>query len=363
MSNYDRRMRITEIDPAPSEGRPIPEQHVEFRSLYDMSAVVAESKNAGGALRNHQGYLPSEDTINPHEKVFNRASTVGETVRLAQYGWKEGRDRLSEYQAALDREFRKHIRANRFVQDLSGFEVDVPAFLTGQPEHMMQFEQGQTRAKSINVVVDINVRCSACGRRQHDAEPTDPKWVMVRGAAVTMLMKVLIRAGYKPTLTARTSTTYNPNQRDWPGTKHGFLRTVDVIIHSPSDVFDMDRVNFALSHESMIRRLEWRIHEILNTQMYGPPPTRSLSRNSMQPVGLVLLHESFKPASLSSRGVGDVYVPSIPQIEDMSAAPSGVLADSPIGHTRSSKDSFDDTKAAIGWVFSTLSAQGVKFAE
>lgn len=341
-----------------------PEEVVTFKSLYDLVDEVDRSRVPGsGALDGYNGYLCSEDTISPGLNLFNRAKTVSEAVELARYGWKEGRERLAPFEAALERELRKEVRTNRFVQDLAGFEVDVPTFLTGQPEHMLAFQEGQTRAKAIEVVVDINVRCDACGSRQHDAEPTDPQWLLVRGAAVTMLMKLLIRAGYKPTLRLRTTSVYYP-VGEYPGKQHGideaFLRTIDMVVHGPGDVFDVDRINFVLSHDSMIRRLEWRIHEVMNATAFGRP--RGINRNSDQPVGQLPLGKTHKRGLISRLPRGDIFVPGIPIMVDFE--PRDGECD--IGYLIEGQDDAftkgkTDPAEAIGWVFRSLENQGVKF--
>lgn len=356
-----------------SRSRVNPEEIVLFRDFTDLLDFVSESERPDSLAGQYRGYLPSKDTIAHEAKVFNRADTVSSTIALGRYGWKDGRDRLSEYEAILEEEFRKHVKSDEFRQDLHGFEVDVPTFLTGQPEHMLSYQEGQKNAKAIDIVVDINVRCDACGRRQHDAAPTDPNWVMVRGAAITMLIKVLIRAGYKPTLKARTTTLYQRmTGSSWPQVKNQFIRTVDVLVHGPGEIMDVDKVNFILSHESMIRRLEWRVHEVLNADLSGLPRSNSdvaiSGRGSMQPVGTMELYGSHLTEYMSSLPIGEVYIPSIPQYMDLMHdvgynGPDSVKKNSPIVHTAGSSKSFNDAKGAIGWVFSTLEAQGVTFGE
>lgn len=356
-----------------------PEEIVHVRSVHDLATFIRKTPQP------NLKYLASEDSIeytnreNKRETPFNRAKNTNAAAELALYGWREGRERLASYRVEMERELRDRITAPRFVQDLSGFEVDVPTFLTGQPEHMLSYQEGQTNARTVDVVVDINVRCNACGRRQHDQDPTDPTWVLLRGAAITMLMKALTLAGYKPRLTARTTTVYevpSASQR-WPnpqkvGLQHGLLRTVNIPIHEPGAPLDIDRINFVLSHESMIRRLEWRLHEFLNVERFGYPPDNSPDnkslvhggRGSFQPVGRVPLGASHTIPFMSDLPIGDVFVPGLPQMRDMTQLSvtygKNHLGPTAIGHLVHAGAAFRTIQDAVQWVFSTLEMQGVK---
>lgn len=367
-------MRVRDVTPQERKktlklrGRHIErEQIVTFKSLGELVKEVRTSEEGKSALKDFDlSRLPSEDLIEVRPRPFNRVRHVKDAIELAVHGWKEGRDRLAELEATLEQEFRRRVETSTFHRDLAGFEVDVPTYLLGQPEHMLTFQQGQANARALDVVVDINVRCSACGRRQHDVSPTAPEWLLVRGAAMTLLVKVLLRAGYKPTVKARTTSRYEESgsRYCWPDIRETFDRTVDITIFRPGEVFDMDRINFVLSHDSMIRRLEWRIHEILNAEQHGPPNENhdvlQDGRDAFQPVGLSMLGASHITRHMSSLGIGDVYVPSIPQYEDLR---TNNHRETLLKHLRGVDSAFDDPLKAVDWVFNTLEAQGVNFGE
>lgn len=380
--------QVSEIkeDRLTNGGYPIAEEIVQFDDLYDMVDFVRTSITDHGFSK-YKGYLPSNDTIQARGGTpFNQAPDVLTTIGLAENGWAEGRHRLSEFEAALEQQWNNQVDSNMFVQDLHGFEVDVPTFLTGAPEHMVAFEKRQSKARAVKVVVDLNVRCDACGRRQHDAQPTDPNWVLLRGAAITMLVKLLVRANYTPKLIGRITSLYHDvsqyNSKEWwpANTKREFLRTIEFPIHDYGDTFDIDRINFCVSHESLVRRLEWRVHEILNYRLDGKMPTKgtdvvSFGRGSRQPVGRVMLGSSHTATFMSLLPLGDIHIPSLPQMYDMSnfvareeldVAKIGTISNATellvkVGADHI-EDAFDSPENAAVWVFNTLASQGVSLS-
>lgn len=393
-------MRIEHLDGNGSEHHILtpsfryPEQVLHFDSLFEMARFVDPNVPTGqGAWpseydehrRNIENapYLASRDSIRQREKPFNRASNLRDTLELAYHGWREGRDRLSDWNAALEREFRKRIAKSTFVHDLAGIEVDVPAMLAGEPEHMRDYQQAQTSARHVRVIVDMGVRCDACGSRHHDASPTPPEWLLARGAALVMLVRALIMANYQPTIIARTTTLYrgmhHPSATPslWPSCyRKPFLRTIEVPVHTPSDILDIDRINFVLSHESFSRRMEFRVHEIVNLHdMRGRLQSSSQRRQTQEFVGNLPLGEGHMQHHQSQLGHGDLYIPSpsvlIDALHNMN---NGIPRDERAGayhptasfrrpaHGEDDLGPFQDATTALTWVFTLLEDFGVEFA-
>lgn len=352
---------------------------------------------------------------------FNRVRTVEKALELVRRGWGEGRERLAEQMYEFDQTFRREVLRPTWSASHTGQEVDVPSYLHGEPEHMVEYSRGQTNTKAISITVDINVRCSACGRRAHDAAPTPPHWLLFRGMAVAMLVQQLSRAGYAVTLRCITHTHYSTRARllGWPFQDKGgdpnkprgewmqweafpggwssqpwtstgsvtsldssFIRTVVVDILGPGMPMDLDDIIFALAHEGIIRKLEFGLHEVLNTQApmgaelssgtgydynnYGRPRDSTPCRVGDLPLGAAHL----LPLVSTVDTTADIYLPSAPVVEDLAKelpresngwGPTEFIAELYGPNFAYSPKPFDTLPSSAVWAFDALKSVGVRF--
>lgn len=304
----------------------------------------------------NNGKLLCEDNIKRGgDASMNRTTSVEEGYQLLRYGWPEGRERISNAMAEFDRQFRREVERAKWLPNTAGSDVDIAAYVTGDPEHMIDYRPGQDKAKAVTVTVDTNVRCDACGSRPHDAEPTPPDWLLHRGVAAVMLVRQLLRAGYQVTLRTVTHSLYpnlnyphtaglsvekleerhllplNPKfvrenelaAEHWP--LSGFMRTVAVDVLTPGRAVDLDNAIFALAHEDYIRRFDFLVHEVMNHKMgwtnHHQNKESSMTKlsaydrsNSPSVVGELPLSCGFKLAAISvlseEISASDIYLPS-----------------------------------------------------
>jgi len=326
-------------------------------------------KNVRDALRfiepsfdviDHAGiYMPSRDRLEKKRGAFNHAPSFDDAVPLMRRGWREGKEKLISTTAHLERIFRDTVVTPTFYRDVEGIEPDVGAFLAGEPEHMLNYRHAQHTAKHVNIVVDVNVRCSACGRRHHDYNPTPSGWVLTRGGAVLLLLKALRLARYTFDLKVRTTTYYNYAKgrdiRTWPPGPERIL-SIEVPVARSDTSPDFDMLAFALAHEDFVRCLLWRVEEwyhwhtldlgpptIEKASAIGPGAMRYFREYVQQFVGWVPVYHSHEPKYQTHLEPGDVNLPSIPYIED--------------AHLGTGQ--FDDAENAVTWVADQLTEQGV----
>lgn len=298
---------------------------------------------------------------------FNVAESYDDAVRLAKKGWPEGRKRVADWEAEILKAFSRQVDLPHFGFDLAGNQVDVPSYLAGLPEHMVTFSVQDTVHRAPRICVDINIRCDACGRRAHDASPTPTEWTLIRGAAVSILLKLLLRYGYRPELVVGTVAHYPADRmptRKSDGARRKFsqkARTTLVTVHSPGDLFDFDAVVFALAHDSFVRKLQFRFEELCNfaetegiwRDMYRQGAS-IYSKDSEDPhiVGELKLdnagHDSYRPMFDYDGQEPGIYLPSYPAIQDQNKRTGN-------------QDHFGNIESATDWLLETLAEQGVKF--
>lgn len=159
-------------------------------------------------------YLAAEDYISPTRESlqnpppFGRVRNLHDAIELARSGWPEGVQRVADLTMEFENQWRHEVARPIWNQNVVGEQVDVPAYLRGEPEHMVEYSSGQTQSKVVNILVDGTVRCEACGGRRHDVAPTPPEWVLRRGVAIAALIKQLTLAQYKVSLKVITPVVY-----------------------------------------------------------------------------------------------------------------------------------------------------------
>lgn len=339
---------------------------------------------------------PEKGVIDPE---FNRVRTMEQALALLERGWPEGRERLMQAVQEFQERFTREVQRSTWQYDIIGSEVDVDAYLRGDLEYMLEYRPGQDSARAVSITVDTNVRCSACGRRGHDAEPTAPQWLLFRGLAVAMLIEQLLRAGYRVTLRTVTHTLYlrgsfpfhrrsQPKAPDWEswapgsGSNIDLLRTVVTDVIAPGDTVDMDAVVVALAHEAPARRFDFLVHEVYNTK---PPFAPLTNRNQLHseprhaapsPVGHMPLRVSPYLAMFSALDTrSDIYLPSPAATEDFTMEAqlysqamdatqqwAGLYKRLFGPHYATASSSFEDAARASQWTLQALESVGVNFA-
>lgn len=363
---------------------------LDFRDMRDLLSYISAAPELSPSLQ----WLSSRDRI-PKLKGMNTAETYEDAVELARSGWNEGVDLLLDMASKVTKAIKADVRSNQFLPDVSGIEPDVVAHLQGRPDSMLGFRRGQANRRHFHIVVDVNVRCSACGWRSHDVDPTPPSWVMLRGAAVLIVLRSLLRARYSVTLTARTTSMFFCRNNDgvrgdrlrsptiWP--PYGHLRidgrnrgaqnlTVNVPLYEPGDLPNYHALAFAMIHNDFTRCLIWSAEEVYHTSLFGTPefaaPRNKATFNPREhTTGIIgsnnrsayknmagLLTESDRPDRMSYLRDADIFVPSIPMYEDMGMLKQGVAR-------ATAGTPFESVDTVMDWVFNTLKEKGVEFTE
>ncbi len=128
---------------------------------------------------------------------WSGTKTMDEALELARYGWEEGRQHLRQAvgRIALDQLVgRRPIVESRL--DFAGDEVDIGAYLHGEPEHMVDYQVRQdTHGKQAMMYVNASVASNVSSER-----------IMQRGGALYAAIEALRTEGYSLGLTMVDST-------------------------------------------------------------------------------------------------------------------------------------------------------------
>ena len=161
---------------------------------------------------------------------------MDEALELARYGWEEGRQHLRQAvgRIALDQLVgRRPIVESRL--DFAGDEVDIGAYLHGEPEHMVDYQVRQdTHGKQAMMYVNTSMASHVSSER-----------IMQRGGALYAAIEALRTEGYSLGLTMVESTQNN-------SFSHYVEYQIPVV--QPGEYLGIDTAAFCLAHPAFLRR-------------------------------------------------------------------------------------------------------------
>ena len=161
--------------------------------------------------------------------------TVKEAVQLASYGWRKGRDQMSN-ELDMAHNSTSFERLPSFEYDVAGYMPNVPLYVAGCPAHMMSPLGGES---AMGKVVDIKVNISA-------SYDNSPERLMRRGASILSLIDKLEDSGLSCNVITCEYTEASQGK--------GFF-LIEFPIKKAGQPMDIDRCAYALVHPSMLRKL------------------------------------------------------------------------------------------------------------
>lgn len=177
----------------------------------------------------------------PSAVAFTGTETFADAVHLARYGWNAGREKLSDAMGAIaSSNGGAALPVMSF--DVAGAYPFIPAAAAGAPESMVALSPSEAR---IRPIVRLGYVLGAPGVYEAH-ELTN------MGAAFVSICDALEAAGFRTEIEGLDYTEGSGN--------HCFAR---VMLKRAQDVFDLDRMAFALSHPAMLRRVLFAMREQL----------------------------------------------------------------------------------------------------
>ena len=163
---------------------------------------------------------------------WSDTKTMDEALELARYGWEGGRQAVGRI--ALDQLVgRRPIVESRL--DFAGDEVDIGAYLHGEPEHMVDYQVRQdTHGKQVMMYVNTSMASRVSSER-----------IMQRGGALYAAIEALRTEGYSLGLTMVDSTKNN---------YFSHYAEYQIPVVQPGEYLDIDTAAFCLAHPAFSRR-------------------------------------------------------------------------------------------------------------
>jgi hypothetical protein len=163
-------------------------------------------------------------------------------LRLARDGWSEGLERVANLRDELAEVVGAMLPEPRPFMDVAGFDVDVGAYCSGEPEHMVTWVDQDGGKRQVHIVLNLATAWNVT------SEAT-----ILRGSVVAALIDAMESLGHRVRLDASWSIR---------GTNGGIL-TITTSIKTESQALDLERLVFAAAHPAMQRRLMFAAAESL----------------------------------------------------------------------------------------------------
>lgn len=166
-----------------------------------------------------------------------------EACDLSAYGWQEGRERmvrgLEAHKASQQAQ-----TAPSVAYDVGGNRPDVPRYVAGAPDHMINDIHEETTTKPV-------IRLVMSRAASSDISTTAlENW----GIALMSHMDSLEEAGHQVELTLMFYNKGNPESM-------GHTSCFTCTIKQAGEHIEPDRLAFALAHPTMLRRLKFAVQE------------------------------------------------------------------------------------------------------
>lgn len=177
------------------------------------------------------------------DKKFSGTDSFAEAEQLARFGWADGTASIGKLAARIVEKIGQKTKVERMVRDVAGEFPDVAAYLNGEPESMIKFQDedkaacGRVVRVSVNMVVHHRVSPEAISRR---------------GAVVVALVDAIEQAGHLAEITLRMDSRH--------GYGGGYM-AIQTTAKRCDEPLNIERLAFALAHTSMFRRMTFAIME------------------------------------------------------------------------------------------------------
>ena len=214
-----------------------------FTGTLTEHAERAMDRESLGKLTPEDMETLASDARGPERTEWSMTGSLQEALDLARNGWAEGTKRLSDLRDGLMDRVGQVMPEEVYMRDVSGFEVDVSAYLAGEPEHMITTASVPGRERQIHVMLNV-------GTSAHRS----PESMMMRGLMAAGVVDALESMGHRVTLDVATFL-YGNNDA---------TLTHIVNIKRAEDPLDLERTVFACAHPSMLRRLTFGVMESMD---------------------------------------------------------------------------------------------------
>ncbi len=183
---------------------------------------------------------------------WSGGTTWEQAKQLAISGWKEGLEEVEKYRAHLAPFITDKILRPLQVYSVSGYNVDVGAFLSNDPECFISriYEERNYPGKIFKIVCSIAFSAEI-----------QPETIIQRGAMICALVDAIEFAGHRAEVFCNWAVARNDYYRDGKNKDDGWFE-VDVKVKPSDQPVELSSLAFCLAHPSMLRRISFSVAEL-----------------------------------------------------------------------------------------------------
>jgi hypothetical protein len=207
---------------------------VNFDSMSAYWAAAVDGKNTSGdAEKDRQSRSGGAN--------WTGSPSFEAAERLARFGWQEGTASIGKLAARITDRIGDRAKVEHMVRDVVGEFPDVAAYLDGEPENMIRFEDEDKQACGRIVRLSVNAAVSS---------GVGAEVIARRGAVVVALADAIERTGHLAEITFRMDAScYSKDM------------AIQATVKKTDEPMNVARIAFALAHPSMFRRMTFAVME------------------------------------------------------------------------------------------------------
>lgn len=131
-------------------------------------------------------------------------------------------------------------QAKVMVNDVAGYVVNVPAYLKGLPQHMINIKKTTKKYKILNILIEGGVSCDVSASKLTD-----------QFAKILAKIALLEKSGYRCRI--ELLNTFAAGEGSWQFKGQKIAPAFKVLLKSESQPFDIKRIAFPIVHPAMLR--------------------------------------------------------------------------------------------------------------
>ncbi len=217
------------------------------------------------SMRDSQAYERASRETGRDRNAWAGGATWAEAEQLAIRGWREGLEEVEKYRAQMAPFITDKILRPLQVHAIAGYNVDVGAFLSNDPECFISrvYEERNYPGKIFKIVCSISFSAAI-----------KPETIIQRGAMICALVDAVEFAGHRAEVICNFAAATNDRYRDGKRKDQGWFE-VDVRVKPTDQPVELSSLAFCLAHPAMLRRMVFSAAELVGwsdfASNYGYP--------------------------------------------------------------------------------------------
>ena len=204
------------------------------------------------AMRDSNAY--KKDSRDNNDLDWYGGLTWKEAKKMAISGWREGMLEIEKYRAKIAPIITEKVLRIRQTYSISGYNVDVGAYLSNEPECFIsrEYEERNYPGKIFKLVASISFSAAI-----------SPETIIQRGAMICALIDAIEYAGHRVEVVCNNSLSACDSKQCRTGKlKNKGWFEIAVNVKKANQPLEMTDLAFTLAHPAMLRRIMFSVAEL-----------------------------------------------------------------------------------------------------